>query len=130
MKSAHMFGKSLAFPVRVGDDGRMTWSEGQDNIEESIRLILATDRRERLFRPEFGAGLREFLFEPNTVTTRHLISEGIARALANWEPRIVVSSVDTIADTTDPAAAIATIHYRLVATQAPQSLRIAVRLGG
>lgn len=130
MRPARMFGKGLAFPLRVGDDGRIAWSEGQLNVEESIRVILTTEPRERLFRPEFGAGLRGFMFQPNTVTTRHQISDRITRALARWEPRVQVLSVETVPDAGDPEAAISTINYRLVATQAPQTLRIAVRLGG
>lgn len=129
MTPSRIFGKGLAFPMRVGDDGRVAWSEGQQNVEESIRAILATEARERLFRPEFGAGLRSFLFQPNTVTTRHQISDRIVKALNRWEPRVQVLSVDTIPDAADPEAAIATIQYRLVATQAPQTLRITVRLG-
>lgn len=125
-----MFGKGLGFPFRVAEDGRVAWSEGEANVEESIRIILSTDPGERLFRPDFGAGLRSFLFQPNTVTTRHRISDRIQKALTRWEPRVRVESVDTIPDPADPEGAIATIHYRLVATQVPATLSVGVRLGG
>ncbi len=46
----------------------------------------------------------------------------IVRALAAWEPRIAVEAVDVEADPDDPEAAIATIRYTLVATQAPAAL--------
>ncbi|MEI2692765.1 MAG: GPW/gp25 family protein [Anaerolineae bacterium] len=39
-------------------------------------------------RETFGCGLRRFLFEPNTVTTRQLIKERIADAIGRWEPRV------------------------------------------
>jgi uncharacterized protein len=129
MTPRQMYGKGLAFPMRVGDDGRVAWSDGVPNVEECIRIILSTEPGERLFRPDFGAGLRSFLFQPNTVTTRHQISERIKRALARWEPRIQVERVDVLPDPADPEAAIATLHYRLVATQAPMSLMVGVRLG-
>lgn len=130
MTPKQMFGRGVAFPMRVGDDGRVAWSEGVANVEESIRAILATEPGERLFRPELGGGLRSFLFQPNTVTTRHQISERIKRALARWEPRVQVERVDTVPDPANPEAAIATIHYRLVATQVPASLVVGVTLGG
>jgi phage baseplate assembly protein W len=70
------------------------------------------------------------LFEPNTVTTRHLIQDRIAKALEQWEPRIRVESISVEPDSTDPEAAIATITYKLVATQARQRLSLNVTLGG
>ena len=93
-------------------------------------MILQTERHERLRLPDFGAGLRRFLFEPNTVATRHQLEGRIVRALAAWEPRIAVEAVDVEEDPEDPEAAIATIRYTLVATQAPQRLTFAVTLSG
>jgi phage baseplate assembly protein W len=125
-----ILGRGIAFPPRVGADGRIAWSEGEANVEDSIRVILQTDRDERLRLPEFGAGLKRYLFEPNTVATRHQIESGILRALAAWEPRIAIDAVDVEPDPNDAEAAIATIRYKLVATQAPQRMTLAVTLGG
>ncbi len=88
-----IFGKGISFPPRIGSDGRVVWSEGETNIRESIKVILLTELNERLQLPDFGGGLNRFLFEPNTATTRQLIRDRITRALAQWEPRIVVQSV-------------------------------------
>ncbi len=125
-----MFGRGLAFPPRVGGDGRVAWSEGETNVRESIQVILLTERRERLMLPEFGGGLSGYLFEPNTVTTRRLIKDRIQRALEQWEPRIAVESVEVDADPEDSQAAVATITYRLVATQARERVSLNVTLGG
>jgi Bacteriophage baseplate protein W len=128
--SARILGRGISFPPRVGPDGRVAWSEGEANIEDAIRVILQTDRNERLRLPEFGAGLKRYLFEPNTVATRHQLEGRILRALAAWEPRIAVEAVDVAEDPNDPESAIATIRYKLVATQAPQRLTLAVTLAG
>jgi phage baseplate assembly protein W len=125
-----LYGRGIAFPPGVGNDGRMAWSEGETNIRESIRIILLTEPGERLRLPEFGAGLRRFLFEPNTVSTRHLIQETINRALFEWEPRITVDSVDVQPDPNDPEAAVATITYMLVATQVLERVSLTVSLAG
>lgn len=69
------YGQGLSFPPRIGADGRLAWSSGEENVRESIRVILLTDPGDRLLRPGFGCGLRRFLFEPNTPTTRALIRE-------------------------------------------------------
>ena len=130
MDSASVYGKGMAFPPRVGSDGRIAWSAGEDNIRQSMRVILMTDPGERLRLPQFGAGLQRFLFEPNSVVTHTLIGERIKDALERWEKRIRVESVEVLADRVDPQAAIATITYRLVATQTLERVSLSVSVAG
>ena len=89
MNAGQLFGRSIAFPPRVGADGRWAWSEGADNVRESIRIILMTEENERLMLGRFGGGLRRFLFEPNTVSARRSMQSRIQEALRLWEPRVV-----------------------------------------
>jgi phage baseplate assembly protein W len=124
-----ILGRGISFPPRVGGDGRIAWSEGEQNIREAIQIVLKTELNERLRLAEFGAGLGRFLFEPNTTATRHVLQDRIARALAAWEPRIVVEAVDVEEDPDDPETAIATIEYRLVATQARERVTLSIPLG-
>jgi phage baseplate assembly protein W len=128
--TANIFGRSLSFPPRVGPDGRVTWSEGEQNIRESIRVILLTNLRERIRLPDFGGGLNTFLFEPNNVATQRAIEERILQALKRWETRISVESARVEEDPSDREAAIATIQYKLVATQSREHLSLSVRLAG
>jgi phage baseplate assembly protein W len=130
MDPGALFGRSIAFPPRVGPDGRVAWSEGEDNVREAIRILLMTRPGERLFLSDFGAGLDRSLFEPNTVTTRQTIKDRITQTLQQWEPRISLESVDVEADPDDAQSAIATITYKLVATQARERINVSVTLGG
>lgn len=130
MDAGKLLGRGISFPPRVGPDGRLQWSEGERNVRESIQVILTTEKRERLMLPEFGGGLGQYLFEPNTVATRHQIAERMTRALALWEPRISVESVTVEADARDARAATATITYKLVATGARERVSLSVTLAG
>ncbi len=130
MDTGKLLGRGISFPPRLGPDGRMQWSTGERNVRESIQIILTTEKRERTLLPEFGGSLGQFLFEPNTVTTRHRIEERITRELARWEPRIVVESVTVEADPSDARIATATITYRLVANQARERVSLSVTLAG
>ncbi len=125
-----ILGRGISFPPRVGSDGRVAWSEGEVNVREAIRIILMTEQRERLRLPEFGGSLGLFLFEPNTVTTRQLIKDRIGKALARWEPRINVQSIDVDPDPADAQAAIAAITYKLVATQVRERVSMTITLAG
>lgn len=121
-------GTGVQFPPRVGEDGRLPYSDGIENVYESIRLILLTEAGERVMLPDFGAGLKRFLFRSNTIATHRLIEEEILRSLARWEPRIGVERVDVDADDDDPHAALATIRFELVATRAVHEIQVGIAL--
>ena len=129
MDVGRIFGRGISFPPRVGPDGRVSWSEGETNVRESIRVILMTEQPERLRTPNFGGSLGRFLFEPNTLATRRSIEDRITRELALWEPRIRVEKVTVDPDEADPLAAVAVITYKLIATQAIERVSVNVTLG-
>jgi Bacteriophage baseplate protein W len=128
MDGGQLYGRGISFPPRVGSDGRIAWSEGETNVREAIRIVLQTEEKERINLPTFGAGLQKYLFEPNTVATQTQIGDRITKALQLWEPRISLKQVDVQPDPSDPQAAIATISYKLVATQVQQNLNVTVKL--
>jgi len=124
-----LFGRGIAFPPRIGPDGRLQFSQGADNIRESIRVILLTNSGERIMLADFGGSLGRFLFEPNIAATHRAIEQSITRSLARWEPRITVSAVDVDAAEDDAQAAIATLRYTLVATRSSEQMRLRVPVG-
>ena len=74
----------LSFPLRVGKGGA-SLANRSAHVRGQIEQVLFTNPGERVFRPEFGAGLRTLVFEPNTsamwqVTRKRLISS-LAQAL-------------------------------------------------
>ena len=123
-----IFGKSMSFPPRVGADGRFVWSSGETNIRESIAVILKTEPGERAGVPEFGAGLARFLFEPNNAATHARVQDAVQRALARWEPRLAVESLEMAADPGDPETALLTITYKLVATDSRERITLNIPL--
>ena len=125
-----VLGRGIAFPPRIGPDGRVAWSEGEPNIREAIRIVLMTIPGERLRRPSFGAGLDRFLFEPNTTSTRRVLEDRITRAVVSSEPRVALESVDVDEDPVDPSAAVATITFRIVATEALVRVTASISVGG
>lgn len=123
-----LLGRGMSFPPRVGPNGRFAVSEGPENVRESIRVILLTEPEERMMLPEFGGGLKRFLFEPNVPSTHRLIQDTIEQALQRWEPRIRLESVDVRADESEEQSAVATIRYQLVATRESAQMHLRVRL--
>ena len=66
-----------------------------DAIRQSIINIITTNRGERPFLPSFGASLYQYpLFENFNAVTRATLRQNITYAIENWEPRVVVDSID------------------------------------
>ena len=68
----------MKFPFSIGKNGAKT-SSRSEHVREQIEQVLFTNPRERVFRPEFGAGVRRLVFEPNASALR-MITEKRLRA--------------------------------------------------
>lgn len=82
-------GVGWAFPV-CADAGRTAVAAYEEDVKQAIRIILGTDPGERVMRPDFGAGLSAFVFEPMTPATLEALRQRVEEALVDWEPRIDV----------------------------------------
>lgn len=128
-EQARLLGQGLAFPPRVGGDGRLQWAVGEASITDAIAIILGTSPGERIGLPRFGAGLDRFLFEGNNAGTHARIAEAIGTALKALEPRIQLDSIQVGADPVSSETAIATIYWRLVASGAAGQATVSVSVG-
>lgn len=86
-------GVGWSFPVCLEVEGRIDTVAFEEDIDQAIKIILSTNRGERVMRPDFGAGLNAFVFEPVSVTTMELVRTRVEEALIDWEPRIDVEQV-------------------------------------
>lgn len=128
--------RGIAFPPRLDPHtGRLAWSEGAESIRESIQILLLTNPGERIHRPRLGAGLSDFLYEPNNASTRRLIEERIVQTLNQWERRIELQSVLAEADPADRETVMITIEYIIIGSAPSQqveklTLRLSLSAGG
>lgn len=81
-------GKGWAFPVGLNTSGMIALSEYEQNIEESIRIIIGTAPGERVMRPDFGCRIHDYIFYPNNPSTAAMVSYEVRESLVKWEPRI------------------------------------------
>src|SRR5262245_10215245 len=110
-------GVGWAFPVRPVA-GRLQYARYEDDVEQAIGIILETTRRERVMRPEFGAGLRSFVFDPQSPVTHRLVEGEVRRALLAWEPRITVENVRAYPDVERHNVMLVEIDYVVRRTNA------------
>jgi phage baseplate assembly protein W len=96
--------------------GRLRYAAYEDDVEQAIQIILLTQRGERPMLPEFGGGLRDFLFEPNSPATRGAIARVVRTALIDWEPRIDVERVEVVPDENEPNLLLIQVDFVVRAT--------------
>ena len=118
-------GEGWEFPV-CAQNGAINLVALEEDIRQSILIILGTNQGERVMRPEFGAGLNAFVFEPVSETTKELIKTRVEEALIDWEPRIDVLAVRVTANTIGGGGGknslFINIDYRVRATNSISNL--------
>lgn len=114
-------GRGVSFPLQISVQGKLLLSSKDQNVEESILVILQTYRGERVYRADFGSRLAELVFEPLNLQTLMLIKLYVREALEMWEPRIDLRDVKTEADPNEGKVDIE-IVYSLKDHSDPRSL--------
>jgi phage baseplate assembly protein W len=116
-------GAGWKFPVNSDRTGNIVISEYDDNIKESIMIILGTAIGERQMRPDFGCGIHELVFAANNTGTAGMAVYHVEKALIRWEPRIELLNVTAAPqkEKTDQGQSpgeklIIEIEYRVIVT--------------
>jgi uncharacterized protein len=119
---ATFIGRGFSWPMGVDHTGSIKLTEGPDDLDRSMRIVLMTAPGERVMRPQFGCRIWDLLFEPVTPNLLGLIAEAVRDALAQWEPRVEVDEVTPEADDDDHALVRIAVSYRVRATNDRRNL--------
>lgn len=121
----------LSFPLAgTGTDGSFTWAASSDSVRDVVWSILLTEPGERLMRPEFGAGLKRYIHQPNNETTRRLIADVALKALQRWEPRIDIIELNVTSSARELNRVSLNIFYRIRATGTQETVQLGLQLQG
>jgi phage baseplate assembly protein W len=91
-------GRGWAYPVlpdsRTGD---VAVAQYEDDIRQSIRIILGTARGERVMRADFGCGIHDLVFDSPDTAMVTRIETTVRESISRYEARVEVLevSVDT-----------------------------------
>ena len=111
-------GRGWKFPLQVTAKGAIATVKFEQRIEESIYLILNTSPGERVMLPEYGCGIHDLLFAPNTPVVVVQVVDRVRRALVAFEPRIDVLQVNAETSPDQPNLLLIRINYRIRANNA------------
>jgi len=108
--------------MRTDPTGAIALVSREQELEEAMRVVLATAPGERPMRPEFGCGIHDYVFAPADATTAGLIAYEVRASLIRWVPRVEVKDVDVRPDPDDSTTMLIEIKYTVKDTNDPRNL--------
>ena len=123
-------GLSVALPLTVdptfGPYNLNTTFE--DLAKQNLKMLLLTNPGERIMRPNFGVGLRGYLFQPNVSLTYSQITKRVKRQVEIYLPYIGIDRIEFDAAEAgidfDPSHISMTVHFTILPLQISTFLQI------
>lgn len=122
-RSKEFLGRGFAFPPRIDSaTGQFVMAESEEDIRQSIYIILMTRMKERAMLPDFGCNLHEYIFEVPDSDFEVQIGSEIREALMRYEPRIINVEVEVDSQRISNGVIYLNIQYTVRATNNPNNL--------
>lgn len=94
-RDRNFLGTGWSFPPEFYRRSRsVKMASGDEDIRESLRILLATSPGERVLQPTYGCGLHALLFEDVSESVKTEMKDLIDRAILFFEPRITLNRID------------------------------------
>ena len=100
---------SVDYPYRIDGRGRTAETGGDEHVRDLIEQLLFTVPGERVNRPDFGCGLLQLVFAPNSAELAAATQFTIAAAMQQWLGEII--AVDAVTVENIDAELRVTIRY-------------------
>jgi phage baseplate assembly protein W len=115
-------GRGWRFPLLPDGGGGLGYTEADDNVEQSLRILLLTRVGERVMRGNFGTRIPEFVFKPGSQQHLRAIEREVDRAVTAWEPRVDLLDVSAEQDPVDEVRVVVSVSYRVRRSNSRQNL--------
>lgn len=99
----------VEFPYRFDHRGRTAETDTARHIRDMIEQVLFTSPGERVMRPDFGSGLLQLVFAPNSdvlAATTQMLVQG---ALQRWLGEVIM--VEAVCVEAEEATSRVTVQY-------------------
>ena len=103
------------YPYRIDGRGRTATTDGDDWIRDLIEQLLFTVPGERVNRPDFGCGLLQLVFAPNSSEMAAATQFTIGASLQQWLGELI--QVQEVRVQPEDAVLRITVQYTIVRTQ-------------
>jgi uncharacterized protein len=109
---------NLYFPYQIDGRGRTQLAQPQDYVSQLIEQVLFTSPGERVNQPDFGSGLLQLPFAPNSLEMAAATQFSVQAALQKWLGAYI--RVQSVTATADEATLTVTVAYTLLSSDVTQ----------
>jgi phage baseplate assembly protein W len=117
-----ILGSGWQFPIALDRRDTIAIAQHEEKIKQSVFIILATPKGERVMRPDFGCEIHDQVFDVIDSSTLTLIRTAVEEALILWEPRIEVMEVTTLTDNLGEGRIEIKVDYKVRYTNTAHNL--------
>lgn len=103
LKNKNIVYSDIHIDIIKQQDGDIKQDSDVDAIKNSISNICNTRKGERRMLAEFGCDFDSYLFEQMTESTAYNVGRELNYAIERWEPRVIISDINVIANLDDNA---------------------------
>jgi hypothetical protein len=100
-------------PTFIATARSVGMTEGQEDIHNSLAILLSTALGERVMLPDYGCNLEELLFEPMDTGLSTLLFDRIRTSILYYEPRIEVEDITVQTDRVTEGLLLIEVLYRV-----------------
>lgn len=91
--------RDVAFPFRIDGRGGTAHAAYDDHVRDLIEQLLFTSPGERVMRPDFGCGLLDLVFTPNSPELASALELSVQASLQRWLDELIeVETLDVVSE--------------------------------
>lgn len=117
----------IAFPYRVDGRGRSAQAERDAWLRGLIEQLLFTVPGERVNRPDFGCGLMQLVFAPNSPELAATVQALVHASLQQWLGYLL--QIDEVSASSEDATLSVLVRYTVLETQESGSAEFTREVG-
>lgn len=89
---------------------------GEEDIDESLRILFTTLAGERVMRPDYGGGMDRHVFARMDATVTTMLTGAIRDAVLHFEPRIALEDIEVDTSGEIDGRLLFELRYRVIST--------------
>lgn len=115
-RDTSFLGTGWSFPPEFSKRGKVSMVSAEEDIRQSLLILLSTSPGERVMQPSFGCGLKHHVYENIDESTITLLKDLITRAILFFEPRVKLEMILSDISESYEGKINFTIVYRVIST--------------
>jgi phage baseplate assembly protein W len=118
-----LLGTGWGFPPEFNSrTAKVSLVSDNDDIQESLKILLSTSPGERILVPDFGCDMGRFLFADLDQNVVNDIQSVVSNAILKYEPRIELEQIQVDQDTINPGLIFININYIIRDTNSRENM--------